>query len=378
LQITNLPSQSSSSVSYAEKLTLPLTQSVGVCRVFGSGIEVHNTTAELYKGGSALVYRQPLDDESYQSTITITTPASLPSSISVIPLASPPLSPAVALNLKGSQQWEAKDGVYQVHALHSPNLPNNGTTFLMPSYYSVTPQDASQVTTGVNTQVVPVQFPIGTAGNVNLNGANQQMWTQFDCSGVWFEGLTAQTTLQLNWNVFIERFPSQLETDLVLVARCSPEYDVQALEFISACSKALPVATLVKNNGLGEWFADVLQAGADYIAPVLGATNHPVAKGIATALKGGAKMMSTWNQRPKAEKKAINNAAKADIKRMAGGGGGKVAKVVKAEAKKEAKKEVKKLEGKASGKLLRRQRQTNAKYQKRFAGHGPRRESGHY
>jgi len=221
-------------------------------------------------------------------------------------------------------------------------------------------------------------FPVGTNGNLVVDGANQQMWTQFDCSGLWFEGLTAQTTLLLNWNVFIERFPSQLETDLVLVARSSPEYDVQALEFISAASKALPVATMVKNNGIGEWFSEVLQAGADYIAPILGATNHPVAKGIATALKGGAKMMSTWNQRPKAEKKAINNAAKADIKRMAGGGGGKVAKVVKAEAKKEAKKEVKKLEGKPSGKLLRRQRQTNAKYQKRFAGHGPRRESGHY
>jgi len=158
----------------------------------------------------------------------------------------------------------------------------------------------------------------------------------------------------------------------VLVARMSPEYDVNALEFISACTKALPVGTMVKNNGLGAWFTDVLQAGADYIAPILGATNHPVAKGIATALTGGAKMMSTWNQKPKGEKKAINNAAKAEIKRLAGGGGKGKAKAVKAEVKKEAKKEVRK-ELKGSN-LLRRQTQVNkraqAKAARNFAKHG--------
>lgn len=375
-QVTFLPAQSSATTQYAEKLTINLAQTVGVCRIFGSGIEVHNTTAELYKGGSVLAYRQPLDDESYQSTITLLRSTTLPSSIAVIPIAAPPVTPAVALNLKNSLQWEAKDGAYQVHALHSPNLPNNGTTFLMPSYYSVSPQDANQVTTGVNSQTLTASYPSGsTPSNVIVDGANQQMWTQFDCSGLWFEGLTAQTTLLLNWNCFIERFPSQLETDLVLVARTSPEYDTQALEFISAASKALPVATMVKNNGLGEWFADVLQAGADYVAPIFNASKHPVLQGIGGALTGGAKMMSTWNKRPKAEKKAINNAAKADIRRMAGGGG-KGAKVVKAEAKKEVKKEAKKevrKELKGSN-LLRRQTQINkraqAKAARNFAKHG--------
>jgi len=306
----------------------------GAARVFASGLEVHNTTSQLNVQGSVLVYRQPLDDNAFKSTINIinqntvtvagggggTVSVISPSAMEVIFTPSPPVSPAAALLLKGSRQWEAKDGSYQVHGLHNVQLPCSGSTFTLPSYYQLTPQDATQYTVSLDTNVF--------AAN-NFNVATQQFYTEFDTSGAWYTGLSQSTTLTLNWNVYIERFPTQLDIDLVLLARPSPTYDVKALEFISICSRLLPPGVMVSDNGTGDWFADLIQTGADYVAPLLKMVPHQYAQMISSGLTTANGIVQSFRSKPKAERAAINNVAKAEIKRLGASGGAKAKKVLK-------------------------------------------------
>jgi len=93
------------------------------------------------------------------------------------------------------------------------------------------------------------------------------------------------------------------------------------MELISAVGRTMPVATFVGNNSAGSWFADILETGANYVAPLLQAMPHPIAKGIGTAIQGGNTMMKAWFKKPKAERKAINNNTKAAVQRMSSGGG---------------------------------------------------------
>jgi len=219
----------------------------------------------------------------------------------------------------------AKDGSYQVHGLHNVQLPCNGQTFTVPSYYLNTPQDALQYSILNLPGITNTGFP-------NVIAVGQSFWTEFDTSGVWYTGLSQTTTLTINWNVYIERFPSQLDIDLVVLARPSPTYDPKAMQFISECIRHLPPGVMVGDNDTGSWFADLIQTGADYVAPLLKAIPHPYAQGISTALTGGAAMVKAFRAKPAAERAAINREAKAAVNRVGNGGtarGGKRARAAK-------------------------------------------------
>jgi len=309
------PSTVAPNVVAIQCLTLPNTLVQGATRVFAQGFEVHNTTAQLYKGGSVLCYRMPLDDDVYHATVGLVPTAAGPISwIETLPTPSPPATLSAALQLKGSRQWGAENGSYTVCGLHTQNLPCNGNTFLYPSFYNLGSFDntATQTTYQMNTVTISTQA---------VFAARSSLWTEFDVSGNWYTGLTPQTTLTINWNVFVERFPSPVNTDLVLLAKQSPEYDVGAMELISAIMRTMPVATFVGDNSTGSWFTDILETGANYVAPLLSAMPHPVAKGIGGAITAGSTMMKAWNAKPAAERNAINQQTQAAVRRMAGGGG---------------------------------------------------------
>jgi len=86
---------------------------------------------------------------------------------------------------------------------------------------------------------------------------------------------------------------------------------------------------MVSDNGTGDWFADLIQTGAEYIAPLLKAVPHPYAQGISTALTAGSSMVQAFRSKPKAEREAINNVAKAEIKAIGASGSKKAKKVLR-------------------------------------------------
>jgi len=115
--------------------------------------------------------------------------------------------------------------------------------------------------------------------------SNLMEQTAFHTSGAYFTGLSLQSTLTVTGNFYIERFPSQLETDLVILAKPSPGFDARALELYSHALSGLPPGVMVKENGLGDWFMDTVGKVAGFAAPILKSIPLPMTQ-AAGALAG--------------------------------------------------------------------------------------------
>jgi len=117
-------------------------------------------------------------------------------------------------------------------------------------------------------------------------------------SGAYFTGLSNSTTLTVNYIVYIERFPTQDDLDLIVSAKRSPEYDIKALEAYSIISQSLPVAVPFDENGLGDWFKSAVNAASEYISPVLKMIPHPYAQLGAQAIGVAKGVTDSFDQPP--------------------------------------------------------------------------------
>jgi len=272
-------------------MVLPSTYYRGAARVVGSGFEITNTTAAINAQGLVTVYRNPMPMNAFNSTYGIVNSATLNvnavGAASFVSMPCPPVTLAQSLLLPGSRQWAASEGSYQVCALNTDQLPIQGANYIQPLIYTTNADDTTQVTdhfavTAVTNGTSPIAF---------MAHVEPTFWTQFDQSGCIFTGLSLASTLTLNWNVYVERFPSQEDNDLIVLAHASPAHDPKALEFYSIALRFLPVGVPVAENGLGDWFKSVINVASDYIAPIASLIPHPLAQGIATGIRG-AKMIS--------------------------------------------------------------------------------------
>jgi len=283
----------------------------GEYRIIAMGFEVINTTSELNIQGLVTVYRQPTANIDSAKSLLVTSGPILSSggTISttnfgfpdVLLTNTPPATPGEALLLDGSKQWKAKEGCYVVPTMNSSENPtgqnstspvlhispldvsSNGFTWIY-----VTPSDGS-------TNVYPAAFqPTAITGNpadtpnvFNLVPLpTGGVWLQpFNGAGAYFTGLSNSTTLQVNAIYYIERFPTQQDSDLVVLARESCRGDSIALDLYSEIVKEMPVGVPQRMNGMGEWFADAVSSAADFISPVLSAIPLPMAQTVGAGIK---------------------------------------------------------------------------------------------
>jgi len=98
--------------------------------------------------------------------------------------------------------------------------------------------------------------------------------------------------------VYIERFPTQDDLDLIVSAKRSPEYDIKALEAYSIISQSLPVGVPFSENGLGDWFKSAVNAASEYISPVLKMIPHPYAQLGANAISTAKYVTDQFDQPP--------------------------------------------------------------------------------
>jgi len=288
----------------------------GEYRIISMGFEVINTTAELNVQGLVTCYRQPVANIDSAKSILVTEGPVLSSggTVSTTPFAyvdallsnTPPATPGEALLLDGSKQWKAKDGCYVVPTLNSPENPSGQNSTSPILHTSIV--DPIQTTPGVNWIYVtpasganiPAAFdptpvtgnPAATPNTFNLvflpTGG---VWMQpFNGAGAYFSGLSNSTTLQLNAIYYIERFPTQQDSDLVVLARRSCHSDSVALDLYSEIIREMPVGVPQRMNGMGEWFADAVSAAADFVSPVLSAIPLPMAQTIASGVKVAGNM----------------------------------------------------------------------------------------
>jgi hypothetical protein len=260
-------------------------------------MEITNTTSDLNRQGLVTVYRVPVTQNDDGSTFTIRqntsgdTTSWIGSAEGVfIPF--PPTSIANAQLFAGTKAWNAELGTYQVAVFNTPDVPSQGLNYTMPLLYNVSQTD-SQITAPLFSKYGSDAFP----ATIQVATVPSVSWTEFDMSGAYFTGLSNTTTLTVNYVVYLERFPTQDDLDLIVSAKRSPEYDIKALEAYSIISQSLPVGVPFDENGLGDWFKSAVNAASEYIAPVLKMIPHPYAQLGANAI-GTAKYVTDQFDQP--------------------------------------------------------------------------------
>jgi hypothetical protein len=269
----------------------------GGWRLIAQGYEVINTTSELNVQGLVTVYRQPCaNPESAKSTLiygqgagTNPTPF-LFGWVDTLNTAMPPNSIAEAMLLDGTKQWKAKEGCYVVPTLNTDQLPIGSTNIvplsslsLSDPSYSATTSLAVPALAGPSAINVP---PTSSTNSFSLVSGAGCCMTGFNHSGAYFTGLSYTSTLTINATFIIEKFPSQQDSALVVLAKPSARYDPKALELYSEIIRMMPTGVPQRMNGLGEWFADAVSAASDFISPVLSAIPFAGTQIAAKALQG--------------------------------------------------------------------------------------------
>jgi len=273
----------------------------GKTRVTGSAVEVYNTTASIYKQGSVTVYRTPVPDYTTNSTFVRyatggNSLAYTPQSAVLVP--SWPLSTATATSLRGSRTWDAAEGSYQVHVLHSDEIPCDNTNYIQPYFTD------STFSSGINTPTLSLQNMTsgGSTPLVNTYSGfyNATAWTKMDMSGAIYSGLSPQTTLLVRWNVMLESFPDGSQPLLTTLANPSPCYDPKAIELYSYAMQDMPVGVKVNENGLGDWFSGVINKVSSVIAPIASTVSqiaskipHPTAQKVSMLLPSSSPSSSS-------------------------------------------------------------------------------------
>lgn len=314
----------------------------GEYRIIAKGWEVINTSAELTVQGLVTVYRQPFPDtDSSKSILAYSSAVGSPPSTavgypSVVIDDFPPNTSANALLLDGSKQWKAKEGVYITDTLNSQEIPTgidmSCIALNIPAGDSNAGTNAAMlIGTTLHTIATIPSSPTSTLLAVQPDGI---LPTKFNHSGAYFTGLSYTTTLQLNAIFYIERFPTQQNADLVVLAKHSCRYDSIALDLYSEIVRAMPVGVPQRMNGLGEWFADAVSSAADFVSPVLSAIPTPMTQGLAGMVKTAGNVAKTLAAKREAPSVYSANGSQQSVSKKEIK---KVVQVVEAQKKKKAK-----------------------------------------
>jgi hypothetical protein len=219
------------------------------CRVVGLGIEVVNTTAELYLQGQVTCYRMP-----QSSTLTnfvnstYTGGAYYWGKDTGRMFNKPPSLHQEAITLPGSKFWPAKHGAYVVATQCGLENPIQGVDN-MSSFMVANPfvKDTLALTGLGNFR----SFNVATDINPG------RYYAPFNTSGMYFTGLSNSSTLRVNVKWLIETCPGPNET-LVTLAKAPSTYNFEALRLYSEIIEKLPVGVPFTENPSGEWFSEVL------------------------------------------------------------------------------------------------------------------------
>lgn len=271
----------------------------GATRVTSAGFEAVNTTSKYYQQGQVAVYRQP--QPNFQQKTMCYFDADSNSNIHCLGAGSytdvrpPPATLAEAMLFAGSKQWRAADGAYCVVTFNSLEIPADGESVIDPIVWdddvadneaSSTPRPACLPKLQA-ASVFHVGIGSGTFGGAyapQLNSMSPQ-----DMSGMFFSGLSEQTTIALSINVYLERFPGSSEPDLKTLVNPSPAYDIFAQQLYTYCLLDMPPGVPAYMNGFGDWFASVASKLGGAVSKLTGAIPHPIAQ----AVSAGAGVVSS-------------------------------------------------------------------------------------
>lgn len=275
----------------------------GIVRLIGLGHEVHNTTAMINLQGSVIVWRMMSNENEKTQWLEAGTTDGTVAIFDGPLVRYPPATQGDALLLSGSRQWEAKAGSYSVAAFHNIENP---ATLISPSAPVIASQFNVDTEGLIATSNVYGPIPGAPFGALPYRAVPGFRIHNFHMHGEIYTGLSDETTLTINQNCFLEKFPGPDDKEVLPLATLSAEYDPDVLDLYSRVIADLPVAVPVKENGLGDWFYDAASTAAKYLGPVLSALPHPMLKGAGLALTGMSEVMTASEKKKTRAKKAAN------------------------------------------------------------------------
>lgn len=312
----------------------PFTDGLG--RLLSAGYEVTNVTAPLYRQGAVTAFLQP---QTQRDPVNFKLQSGANNAdVSVTLLRTLPTTLADMMILTQSKTWKAEDGIYQVARFSSAENPPYLPSYDVPVYCTQDDQEEVVANTGIE---IPQMTPGAIANTLTPYPV---LLHRVHTSGSWFSGLSEQTSLQLNFRYYYESFPGKSQLDILPLARPSPSPDPRALRVLAEALRFAPVGVPVAQNGLGEWFADLI----DVVSPILSLIPHPVAQAVGTFAPAVSKLIRPKNKN-KAVKPApisapVNNLALQTGRRSTIKGGPKIeGPLTEAAARKRQKRRVKKL-----------------------------------
>jgi len=291
----------------------------GHSRLIACGVEVKNTTPELYRGGSVTNYRVPSSPTQCQYSVATTTSTSTTSSTRTTgaadasttvyitgntqTIALPPTLASEATLYNDTRVWGAEDGTYFVCTQCDTENPFikavPGDVLVKKVYDSSTVAAQIDANTSLNSWgSMPTNFIAQQPGGACCNVY------PFDISGVIFTGLNYFSTLQVTTKYFFERIPATSEPDVLGFAQTAPAYDGTALELYSRAMACMPVAVPVNENPLGEWFSGLIEGFLE-LGPKVGRVLQNV--GVALGAPSNTPMVSKPNPKTKAQPPPTHN-----------------------------------------------------------------------
>jgi len=287
-------------------VSLPDSVVSGNGRLIGMGFEVINTTAEIYRQGTAYVWRSPQQENG---TGTWGVSRAFLTDFAVDWFTGrqlqwcPPDEGAILL-LPGSRTWEASKGAYCVVPFISVENPVTPANYEIP--VATDAFDSSLRTTANSTNVfVPPPFTTTVAGSTLYGNHWPNKWAPVHSAGAAFTGLSNQSTLTITLNAYYEYFPASTDVNLVTLAKPSASYDPLALELYSIALSEMPVGVEAAMNGLGDWFAGIISRFAPMIGTLLSPLTGPAGPAIGLGAKALADSYLTSQSPQNAPSKAV-------------------------------------------------------------------------
>jgi hypothetical protein len=298
-------------VAHTLGLTIAASVATGDTRVAGCGLEVVNTTAEIYKQGLLTVSRMP-------QTASGSTRSYLQTKVGVIPtvvtdltvqnlfyVQSAPNSVDELLKYPGVVQWAAAEGQYSVINQYAAGSCEPKYANANPIVFNRTTPNSGNTT--VESVFSPTLEQVATGGFAYqpLKPISTVIPNPCDMIVSIYSGLSENSTLAVKFRQIIERRVTVTvaeEASLVPLAKNSPPFNPAVLELVAAVQAGLPPAVMFKENPAGEWWEKVLGIVGDVAVPILGSIPHPLAQAAAGV---GRKLLD--NRQQKSLKERIND-----------------------------------------------------------------------
>jgi hypothetical protein len=243
----------------------------GLSRVIGLGIEIIDTTAEVYKQGALTAYRMPTQRAELGTIGWLNAAGTFQAQPVVTSISAPPSTVTEAVRYRSTVQWHAKEGAYM-------SVGQNGieNPFSNPVVSGVVITSSGTITAGQavvtrSTETTALQAPPLLTTCISSRHKTVNV-TQ---SGIFLTGLANAATFKIRVRVYVERAPLRNDTSLIPLASPSAPFDPVTLALYSQLVTELPICVPVAFNAKGDWWKWVLRIMSK-VLPVAGGLLTPI------------------------------------------------------------------------------------------------------